>query len=62
MKDVKWTHVKVGTILKVLDDEDFPADLLCLYCSLDDNMCYIKTTNLDGARRACGGTLYAQPA
>lgn len=49
LKDVKWTHVKVGQVLKVLDDEDFPADLLCLYCNLADNMCYIKTTNLDGA-------------
>ena len=44
-------------MLKVLDDEDFPADLLCLYCCLDDNMCYIKTTNLDGAR---GSGLYCK--
>ncbi len=48
MKDVKWTHVKVGQVLKVYDDEDFPADLLCLFCNLADNVCYIKTTNLDG--------------
>ncbi len=48
--DVKWSAVKVGMVLKVLNDEDFPADLLCLYCSLDDNVCYIKTTNLDGER------------
>ena len=49
VKDVKWTHVKVGQVLKVYDDEDFPADLLCLFCNLADNVCYIKTTGLDGA-------------
>lgn len=47
--DIKWSNVKVGQVLKVLSDEDIPADLLCLYCHLDDNVCYIKTTNLDGA-------------
>ena len=41
--------MKVGQVLKVYDDEDFPADLLCLFCNLADNVCYIKTTNLDGA-------------
>ena len=46
-----WKRVKVGSILKVFDDEDFPADLLCLYCSLADSICYIKTTNLDGGVR-----------
>mmetsp|Transcript_7573 Transcript_7573/g.22355 ORF Transcript_7573/g.22355 Transcript_7573/m.22355 type:complete len:1298 (+) Transcript_7573:304-4197(+) len=46
--DVKWKDVKVGQVLKVMSDEDFPADLLCLHCDLPDNVCYIKTTNLDG--------------
>ena len=46
---MKWAQVKVGQVLKVGDDEDFPADLLCLFCNLADNVCYIKTTNLDGA-------------
>ena len=49
--DIKWSGVKVGQVLKVLNDEDFPADLLCLHCALDDNVCFIKTTNLDGAPR-----------
>ena len=49
IKDIKWSNVKVGQVLKVYDDEDFPADLLCLFCNLADNVCYIKTTNLDGA-------------
>ena len=32
----------------VKDDENFPAALLCLYSDLPDNVCFIKTTNLDG--------------
>ena len=43
-----WKDLKVGQIVKVLDDELFPADLLCLKTGLPDNVCYIRTTNLDG--------------
>ena len=46
--ETTWRHVHVGDIVEVHDNEDFPADLLCLYCQLDDGVCYIKTTNLDG--------------
>ena len=34
---------------QVRDGEDFPADLVCLHCAKEDNVCYVKTTNLDGA-------------
>lgn len=34
--------------LQVRDEELFPADLMCLYSELPENVCYIKTTNLDG--------------
>ena len=30
------------------DGEDFPADLVCLHCASEHNVCYVKTTNLDG--------------
>ena len=43
-----WREVKVGQVLRVNDDELFPADLLCLASALPDNVCFIKTTNLDG--------------
>jgi phospholipid-transporting ATPase len=49
LKDVKWKEVKVGDLLQVRDDEDIPADLVCVGCSHPDNVCFIKTTNLDGA-------------
>lgn len=48
IEDISWTDVKVGDAVMVKDDENFPADLLCIYSDLPDNVCFIKTTNLDG--------------
>lgn len=48
IQEIKWRDVRVGQILKVADEELFPADLLCLYSALEDQACFIKTTNLDG--------------
>eukprot|EP00191_Tetraselmis_sp_GSL018_P012504 CAMPEP_0177598192 /NCGR_PEP_ID=MMETSP0419_2-20121207/12185_1 /TAXON_ID=582737 /ORGANISM="Tetraselmis sp., Strain GSL018" /LENGTH=1412 /DNA_ID=CAMNT_0019090555 /DNA_START=264 /DNA_END=4502 /DNA_ORIENTATION=- len=45
---VRWRDVRVGNIVKVEDDELIPADLLCLHSELPDNVCFVKTTNLDG--------------
>ena len=47
-QDIKWRDVRVGQILKVEAEELFPADLMCLYSALEDQACFIKTTNLDG--------------
>ena len=49
-RDIAWRDVRVGQVLRVQDDELFPADLLCLHSALPDKACFIKTTNLDGAR------------
>eukprot|EP01025_Chloroclados_australasicus_P031044 TRINITY_DN3132_c0_g4_i1.p1 TRINITY_DN3132_c0_g4~~TRINITY_DN3132_c0_g4_i1.p1 ORF type:complete len:1356 (-),score=176.40 TRINITY_DN3132_c0_g4_i1:580-4509(-) len=46
--NVPWKEVKVGDILMVQDDELVPADLVCLYSHLPDDVCFVKTTNLDG--------------
>lgn len=46
--DILWTDVRVGDVIVVRDGELFPADLMCLYSSLPENVCFIKTTNLDG--------------
>ena len=45
---VRWRDIKVGDMLRVNDDEEFPADMLCLHSSLPEKVCFIKTTNLDG--------------
>lgn len=47
-KRVKWKAIKVGDIVKVSDDGLFPADLMCLMTGLQNNVCFIRTTNLDG--------------
>ena len=53
-RDIAWRDVRVGQVLRVQDDELFPADLLCLHSALPDKACFIKTTNLDGARFVLG--------
>jgi magnesium-transporting ATPase (P-type) len=47
-RETRWMHVKVGDIVKVRDNDLFPADLMCLHCNLPEHICYVKTTNLDG--------------
>jgi hypothetical protein len=46
--DTIWRKVEVGQIVRVDDEELFPADLLCLRSALPDDVCFIRTTNLDG--------------
>lgn len=48
VEDILWTDVRVGDAIVVKDGENFPADLLCLRSALPDNVCFIRTTNLDG--------------
>lgn len=38
--------MRVGDVLWVADEEEVPCDLLCLFCSLRDRVCFIQTTNL----------------
>ena len=38
----------VGDIIKVLDGEEFPCDLILLSSALESEECYITTMNLDG--------------
>jgi phospholipid-transporting ATPase len=45
---VEWRHVAVGDICLVKKGEPFPADLISLWSSETDGMCYIETANLDG--------------
>jgi phospholipid-transporting ATPase len=45
-KEILWSDVKIGDIVKVIKDEEIPADLLCL--SAPKDVVYISTMNLDG--------------
>ena len=42
----RWTEVTVGDIVKVENEEYFPADLVIL--SSSQEACYVETSNLDG--------------
>ena len=46
--NTKWKHLCVGEIVKVFNNEYFPADLVVLASSEPKGMCYIETSNLDG--------------
>ena len=43
-----WKDVLIGDIVKVLNDEYFPSDILCLSTTNDEGVCYVETMNLDG--------------
>lgn len=43
-----WKQVNVGDIVRVLSDDEVPADIVVLSTSDDDGACYIETRNLDG--------------
>jgi phospholipid-transporting ATPase len=47
-RQVEWRHVKVGDILKVMDNESFPADLLLMKSSVNTGLAFVNTMNLDG--------------
>ena len=43
-----WKDVRVGDFIRLGCDETIPADMLLLWSSDEDNLCYIQTSNLDG--------------
>jgi phospholipid-transporting ATPase len=44
----QWQDVRVGDVLLVEQDQEFPADMVPLYCTGDQGTCYVSTANLDG--------------
>ncbi len=49
LHQTKWSDIKVGQIIKVVKDEQIPADILCINAPKKcKNIVYISTMNLDG--------------
>ncbi|KAG5679223.1 hypothetical protein PVAND_008805 [Polypedilum vanderplanki] len=46
--NVKWRNLAVGDIVKVLNNQFFPADLILLSSSEPQGISFIETSNLDG--------------
>ena len=47
-EEKKWREVKVGDVIKVYENEYFPADLLLVETTGLEGLCYVETKNLDG--------------
>ena len=45
-RQVKWSDIKPGNIIKILKDEEIPADVLCIKAPKDT--VFVSTMNLDG--------------
>lgn len=43
-----WSEIRVGDIVKIQQDEYFPADLILISSSDTNGICYIETKNIDG--------------
>ncbi|EEB10431.1 conserved hypothetical protein [Pediculus humanus corporis] len=46
--DVKWRNVVVGDIVKIRNNQFFPADVVLLSSSEPQAICFVETSNLDG--------------
>ena len=44
----RWQDIKSGELVKVMKDEEFPADLILLKSEKANGIVFVDTMNLDG--------------
>jgi phospholipid-transporting ATPase len=47
-QEIEWQNIRVGNIVKVMENQYFPCDVLLVNSSLPKGICYVETKNLDG--------------
>ncbi|EKM82413.1 hypothetical protein AGABI1DRAFT_117898 [Agaricus bisporus var. burnettii JB137-S8] len=47
-KETLWEDVRVGDMVKILDNEPIPADILICATSEEEDVAFVETKNLDG--------------
>lgn len=47
-REKSWADIKSGEMIKVLKDEEFPADIVLLKSDKDSGIVFVDTMNLDG--------------
>ncbi|KAL1937625.1 hypothetical protein VTO73DRAFT_13011 [Trametes versicolor] len=62
-----WEDLRVGDMVKIMDDEPLPADILICATSEEENVAYVETKNLDGetnlkSRSACAALTHLNTA
>lgn len=66
-KITTWEDIRVGDVVKILNNEAIPSDLLICSTSEEENMAFAETKNLDGetnlkSRSACPGLTHLRTA
>ncbi|KAF8891341.1 hypothetical protein BD779DRAFT_1610652 [Infundibulicybe gibba] len=47
-KKTIWEDIRVGDIVKIMNNEPFPADIMICATSEEENVAFVETKNLDG--------------
>jgi magnesium-transporting ATPase (P-type) len=47
-KTVKWEDIQVGDVIKIIKNQEIPADVLLISSSHKNNNVYVDTKNIDG--------------
>ena len=57
-----WRDIRVGNVIKVMEDELIPADIIIVNATNPKGICYVETKNLDGETnlktKQCEKSLY----